>query len=378
MLTNGYHRRARRGSHPTAAFVTNIIAPYRIPTLRELARMLDVHVLFSAESESNREWSIQRDLPFSYEVVGGRSIHAGGRYFYPNPGLLVRLFRLRPRVVLVAGFSIPALWALVYCRLTGAGLVVTNEGTRRSEQTQVGLPGLLSRRVIVRTARACVGVSSDAVDRFEELGAASNKCFRSMYALDVNGRPARDHSLMGDRLRFLYVGQLIPRKGIREVLDGLAALGRDSEWELTMVGSGPLEDELRRQVVRLGLEGNVSFRGFVDQGDLPAVYADHDVFLFPSLLESFGVVPLEAMAAGVPVVASSLAGATRDVVEDGRSGWTMDPRDPAEVQRALGAALEARPRLVEMGQLARRAAQQNSPERSAAALAAAIERAVPA
>jgi glycosyltransferase involved in cell wall biosynthesis len=359
-------------SHQRTVFVTNIIAPYRIPTLRELARLVDLHVLFSAESEPNRDWTVERDLPFSYDIVGGRSVSVAGRQIYPSPGLLSRLFRLRPRIVIVVGFSVPALWAFVYCTLTRARLVVVNDGTPHTE-ANFGLLGRLSRELLVGAARACVGACSEAVERFQQLGAAADDCFVSLYALDSVGRPVRDFSEPRGQIRFLHAGRLVDGKGLPQILDALASLGPELDWRLTVAGSGPLQGELEAKARSSAIAHRIEFIGFVDQADLPAIYAAHDVFLFPTLLDAFGIVLLEALAAGTPVVASTLAGATRDLIVDGRNGWVVDPRDPAQLERALQAALTANGELEHMGQLARRRFEENSPAEAAAAIRRAID-----
>jgi glycosyltransferase involved in cell wall biosynthesis len=96
---------------------------------------------------------------------------------------------------------------------------------------------------------------------------------------------------------------------------------------LVLVGSGPEEPRLRQLAGELGLGSDVQFQGFVDQPDLPGIYEQADVFAFPTLDDPFGMVLLEAAATGLPVVASPFAGATVDLVEEGRSGFVIDPED---------------------------------------------------
>jgi glycosyltransferase involved in cell wall biosynthesis len=93
------------------------------------------------------------------------------------------------------------------------------------------------------------------------------------------------------------------------------------------VGSGPEEPRLRELAADLGLGTDVEFRGFVDQPELAAVYAEADIFAFPTLDDPFGIVVLEAAAAGLPVVASPFGGATLDLIEDGHNGFVIDPND---------------------------------------------------
>lgn len=350
----------RRGP-PRVVVLTNIVAPYRIPTLRELALRTDLTVLFSAEVERDRHWSVERQLPFPYEIVAGPAVRAHGRAFYMSPGIIARLRARAPSVVIVGGFSFPTLYALGYCMATDASLILMSEGTKRTER-HLGVPRLLLRRLLIRRARGFVGVSTAAVEWFEELGAPPERCVVAPYALDVGQRPTRGLAADDDApARLLFVGQLIPRKGIRQLLLAFAALSRSHNVRLTILGTGTLEADLIATVRALGLDGLVDFGGFVDQPHLPEVYARHDLFVFPTLEDTFGVVLLEAMSAGIPVVASQLAGATRDFVADGRNGWVLDAPSVEGIHRALVRALDRRPDWPLLGLEARRTMKATTP-----------------
>ena len=137
-------------------------------------------------------------------------------------------------------------------------------------------------------------------------------------------------------LRVGYVGRLERHKGVEVLVDAVAAL---DGAELSVVGDGPEREALTRQVARLGLSERVSFRGFADQADLPAVYRSFDVLVVPSLetsswIEQFGRVAIEAMSSGVAVVASD-SGSLPEVV--GGAGVLVPPGDVV----ALAAALQA-------------------------------------
>jgi glycosyltransferase involved in cell wall biosynthesis len=111
--------------------------------------------------------------------------------------------------------------------------------------------------------------------------------------------------------------------GVRELLP---------EVRFVLVGLGPLEDEVRARSHQMGLDGTVLFAGFRE--DAPRIAGASDVFVLPSLREGLPLALLEAMAQGRPVVATTVGGVP-EVVEDGRHGLLVPPRDP----RALGAAL---------------------------------------
>src|SRR5690606_14622667 len=101
-------------------------------------------------------------------------------------------------------------------------------------------------------------------------------------------------------------------------------------------GKGWLDDALYRQVEALRLGERVRFAGFVEDGDLPALYSGAQVFAFPALYEGFGLPPLEAMACGVPVVASN-ASSIPEVL--GGAGLLVDPLSVDDLAGALDRAL---------------------------------------
>lgn len=354
------------------AVVTNIVAPYRTPVLRELARKVELRVFYSAESEPNRQWSVERDPGFGNEVLAGPALNTNGKVIYVSPRLVWRLRAFRPSAVVVGGFSLPTVYALLYCLLSRANLIVMNEGTRHTERG-LGRVARLMRWATVRAARAYVAVSGLAEQRFYDLGAERSRCVVVPYALDVANRPTRDYSLAGRVARVLYVGQFIERKGLMQLLDAIDRIGGRHAVQLTIVGHGPLETDLRTAIATRSLEGSVTLRGFVDQPELPALYAEHDLFVFPSLEETFGVVLLEAMAAGLPAIASRTAGATCDFVDPGKTGWTMDPSTPDGIARALEEALASRRLWPDLGAEARRRMEARSPRLAAEGLVRAVE-----
>ncbi|QDO90186.1 glycosyltransferase [Ornithinimicrobium ciconiae] len=135
-------------------------------------------------------------------------------------------------------------------------------------------------------------------------------------------------------VRVGYVGRLAPHKGVAVLLASLAKL---PQLHLTIAGSGPQEEELRQLSRELGIETRMTWLGGVSQEDLPAVYASFDVLAVPSLttpgwVEQFGRVVIEAMASGVPVVAS-VSGALPEVV--GETGILVPEGDPTALAEAL-------------------------------------------
>jgi glycosyltransferase involved in cell wall biosynthesis len=130
---------------------------------------------------------------------------------------------------------------------------------------------------------------------------------------------------------FLYAGQLIPRKGVDYLLSAWSILQGLSQHHgsLLIVGDGSTHDELQWQVSTRLLE-EVYFTGKVEHGALGSWYRSCDVFVFPTLEDTWGNVVPEAMAFGKPVLCSQYACAA-ELISHGENGFIFDPRNPQEL-----------------------------------------------
>jgi len=145
-----------------------------------------------------------------------------------------------------------------------------------------------------------------------------------------------------DQRRLLFVGQLKEYKGLHVLLESMANLRRDGHHvTLDVVGTGPESGRLRALVQDLALDDHVEFKGSVDEVDLPRLYANCKAFVLPSLnrREAFGLVLLDALAAGKPVVASEIPGVEEVVKMAG--GYLAKPNDPKSLADSILQALSS-------------------------------------
>jgi lipopolysaccharide/colanic/teichoic acid biosynthesis glycosyltransferase/glycosyltransferase involved in cell wall biosynthesis len=193
----------------------------------------------------------------------------------------------------------------------------------------------------VRRAAAIVVSSARLAEHADTLRSVRDKCVVVPLGIDAERfvpteeTERRAHAL---RARYgasfvLFVGRLVPYKGVDVLLDALAGSGIPA----VIVGSGPLEAALRRRCEALGLCDGVHFVGEVSDEDLAALYRACAVLVLPSIArnEAFGLVQLEAMACARPVVSTDLPTGVPWVNQHGRTGLVVPPGDP----RALRAAL---------------------------------------
>jgi glycosyltransferase involved in cell wall biosynthesis len=137
------------------------------------------------------------------------------------------------------------------------------------------------------------------------------------------------------RLRILCVGRLVPEKGqlvLVEAVERMRRAGRDVAC--TLVGDGPSRERLRAAIAARGLDGAVTLTGSLEQDAVRALYAGSDVFCLPSFAEGVPVVLMEAMASGLPVVTTPIAGIP-ELVGDGRDGLLVAPGRADRLSDAL-------------------------------------------
>lgn len=157
-------------------------------------------------------------------------------------------------------------------------------------------------------------------------------------------------------LALLFVGSLIPRKGLQILIAALTALD-SGNWHLTVVGNRDRDARygaaLRKQIAAAGLDGRITFTGEIGDADLVSLFQASQVLAVPSFLEGFGIVYLEAMAFGLPALASSAGGASEIVIQ-GRNGFLVAPGDVAALAASIEELIRNRERLLEMSLAARR------------------------
>ena len=154
-------------------------------------------------------------------------------------------------------------------------------------------------------------------------------------SLDAFGRrPGAPAQIGPDPLRVICVAALIEQKGVQDLLDAAAmVISEENLLEVRVVGEGPMLSQLQRAVTELGLESVVEFLGL--RSDVPSLLAESQVAVVPSRWdEGFGYAVIEAMAAGIPVIASA-AGGIPEIVVDGETGFLVPRGSPTEIARYL-------------------------------------------
>ena len=184
----------------------------------------------------------------------------------------------------------------------------------------------------LRRADRVVALCSQAVREARAQGFVKERIATIPNGVDARRfRPAscREHA----RKRIVYAGSLTATKGVDVLIDAFAGLQpQHAVLRLDIFGSGPLRESLQAKAAQLGLSGHVSFYGEV--ADIERHLNDACVFVQPSLVEGMSNVILEAMAAGLPVVATR-AGAAPEIIQDGLNGLLVDAGSPEQIRDAI-------------------------------------------
>lgn len=367
--------------------ITEIIAPYRIPVFNALARRagVDLHAIFLAETDKAlRQWRIYTDeIRFSYEVLPSWRWRVGQRQFLLNRGLRSALRVASPQTILCGGYNYPAFWeSLWWARRHNVRFALWTESNERDKRSgSAGVEWL--KRYFVRSCNAFVVPGKSSFAYLQAFGVSEQVIFTAPNAVDntffatqaekARRNPAAYRERFGLPRRFiLFVGRLVPEKGVFDLVEAYAKLDSSlrSEVGLVFAGDGVARKELTQQAKRIS-PGVVCFPGFAQREDLAGLYAIAETLVLPTHSDPWGLVVNEAMACGLPIIVSSVAGCSADLVEDGWNGYVVPPGEPQKLTVAIN-SLVRQPELKErMSARSLERIRNYSPEACAEGLAAA-------
>jgi glycosyltransferase involved in cell wall biosynthesis len=344
-----------------AVFATHPVQ-YMSPLYREIAKVCDLDVYYSFEPNPEDRVTAGAGVAFSWDVplLDGYQHHfIGNEARRPRLG---KFWGAKSRsvdevleansfdAVLVPGWHSQFLCqAIMAARRRRIPLLVRGDshlhGSRlRLLKQYVKYPAY---RFLLNVFSAYLVVGERAREYLRFFGAPEDLMFRSPHAVDndwwalrsgqVNKLTARaDWNIPANSVVALFVGRLVGVKRPHDFVEALAQLsGRPIEG--LMVGDGPLRASVEEYA--RARRANVRFAGFLNQTELPKAYAAADVLVLPSGRETWGLVANEAMACGLPVIASDACGCAPDLV-DPSTGITFRTGDAADLARSLAAVAD--------------------------------------
>jgi glycogen synthase len=286
-----------------------------------------------------------------HEVLGGVDVtrlafplpaarpRNAARFLVAAPGAALALLRhlrgRKPDVIHIIGAGPQSVYIGALAPLLHARLVFTAQGEftfdahnvfERSKTMRAGL------RRVLRRADAVTACSAYVLESLSTLGA--NRADAIVIPNGVNPDDfASIQKQQSEQPYVLAVGRLVDQKGFDVLIEAIASSAAP-ELDLVIAGEGPVRRELTTRAEELGISERVRFVGAVDRLALAELLAGADVFAFPSRGEPYGIALLEAMAAGVPSIATRAGGVT-EFAEDDVNALLVEPDNPDALAHAL-------------------------------------------
>lgn len=262
-------------------------------------------------------------------------------------GLIAKRETHRPLIVTLHGYDvltepsinygarlIPFLDNIVRKVLKEADLVITESTATANEALRIGC-------------------------KLEKLALIPNGVDTKRFDPKIDGGPIRDLLAINDRSMVFTLRRHVPKNGIEYLIKAASLVLKDKQNVVLVIGSdGPLRWKYERLVADLGITENVIFTGFIHPKDVPYYYAASDIFVVPSVIEAFGLVTVEAMACGKPVIGANVGGIP-DVIKNGLNGYLVEPKDPKSLADKIAFLIENPGLMKKMGREGRRIAEKN-------------------
>lgn len=288
---------------------------------------------------------------FKVEVVGKTRFFATDKpdtgyhrsFILPSMGIVKSLLQFRPDVIFTSAFSLWTAIALLLKPILRWRVIIIFDGVSPGVDYLNSGSRIYARRAMVPLIDGFI-TNSQVSKKYlvEDLGTKPERVFVRPYLVpDVDAllKQADSVTLESDQFQhpiFLYVGQLISRKGVKYLLEACKLLKQTSDrpFTLLLVGDGEQRPELEAFVQKHGLSNQVKFVGQVEYAKLGFYFRSSDVFVFPTLEDIWGMVVLEAMAFGKPILCSNGAG-TAEMLEEGKNGYVFNPYEPGELAKTM-------------------------------------------
>ncbi|WP_175944730.1 glycosyltransferase family 4 protein [Caballeronia sp. BCC1704] len=292
------------------------------------------------------------DVDYSYHRYPMTKLYSGCYEDVPTWRMTVRLvwevLKAKSDLVVLPGYHRPEYWAMMAaCIVTGKRRAVFCDSTGRDNPRRMLTS--IPKRVFFALCDGYFAFGTRSREYLMSLGAKQEKIFIPCQAAALP-RSFSPETVVDDRLAhrqgnkpvFLFVGRLSAEKGIDTLVEAFKQLRKNvPNAELRIVGTGPLGDDLKKQVAEAGLQDAVHFLGSLQDEPLSREYFGATCMVLPSKREPWGLVTNEALSHGCPVVVSESCGCVPELVVEGVSGYSFPAGDVASLHRTMLKSLEA-------------------------------------
>ena len=330
---------------------------------------MELHVLFGAATYGRRQFHLNMDVcEFSYSFLKSSKFHLGDneKTFFTYGGVGSAIRKIKPDLVVCSGFSM-ATFAVWLSSVFGKTNYMIWSGSVQQKGRNDSLLRTWFRKIMLGKAKGFISYGTKAEEYLEMLGADPEKIKISLNTVDTAFFAEQTAALRSvlprtnPQKHLTFVGYLSPRKNVGLLLESIRILAQKrNDFVLDLVGDGKEKPNLEKYVQSSGLSSVVKFHGFKQKEELPAILAVSTCFLFQTEFDIWGLVLNEAMAAGIPCISSVNAGATKDLIKDGETGFVMDFNDKANVVSKIEWILDHEMEARQIGMNARKFIEENA------------------
>ena len=330
----------------------NSLSPYRLPLFRALSQSpgYQFQFLFPTKVEENRQWKFPDELDANFNVLSARKIRSrhGTLYLWMGLQKIVEKYDL---LVLNDHLNMPEL-ALqtnaIFNRVPVIRWIATTrnslEGMLRVKVKSKAFLNRVADSILV-TGREAWDYAFETTNHKENIYVCNNVIDNAIYR---RAREVPENKVLELKHKFglkgiviSYCGRLISCKGLDLLLKAAERIASKLSFSILLIGDGPLREELEN-TFKVSNRHRMYITGYTDPADIPIYYSLCDVLVLPSFVDTWGMVVNEAMAAGVPVICSTGAGASRDLIRHGKSGMIFKKGDVDGLTAAMELLLSSK------------------------------------
>lgn len=363
---------------------TLVRGDYWQPIFREMSRKLPNTVFFTSDWPGflpgfEGQFQVQAFSGYKYLTLNKTSTGAEIGILWAPPSILWKLKRFRPDVIFTSAFSVWTMYALLYKAITGCRVVIGWEGNAPTT-TYLDRPFRLKvRRTMARFADAGYTNTREGLEYLRDvIRMPEAKLVQHPHQVpDLSALRLRNDSeflQVGRRPVFLFVASIIKRKGWRYLIEAARRLKESgtTSFSVILVGPGQELPQLQAMVSGNDLADIVQVVGPVPYESLGKYFRACDVFVLPTLEDTWGMVVLEAMVFGKAILCSKYAG-SREMIQHGVNGFVFDPLSAEELSELMLAFIRDPALAEEFGRESKRRIAPYTPERSATMYASLVE-----
>jgi len=321
--------------------IHNTIAPYRHPLFEELSKKVDLMVYYCSVKHSFRKWDLwPRNYDYKYKLLPGITIKTPIGEFSFNPAIIKEVVKNIPQVIIISGYVDPTMWtAFIVGKLLKIPIIYWTEEIREPRSI-VGIVTKPIRYLFIKKSNALIAQGKRTKEFLESWGVHSDRIFIAHNSVDndlyihLSQEIRRNRNNIRNMLGFhekhllLFVGQLIPRKGISDLIQiYMKVKKRKKDLALIIIGSGPLKEIILKAIQEHDLDAVYLIESGISFQDLVKYYSIADIFILPTLFDLAPLVINEAMACGLPVIVYDAAGNTDDFIISGLNGYVIRKGD---------------------------------------------------